>query len=140
MGNRCRRYAWCGLGPQYSSINRYPAGAPSDFYAYSPFPGAPAAEIPQRCEVQEPGNCRQDKPYIVVVQVLADGSLRVNQEPVQWENLDTRLRGAFKVRADRTAFVRGDRSVEFAVAARVIDCAAGIAPISLLTEHLGNDF
>ncbi|OLB26301.1 MAG: biopolymer transporter ExbD [Acidobacteria bacterium] len=100
------------------------------------------AEIPQACGVQEPGNCGQDKPHIVVVQVLADGSLRVNQVPVKWENLGTRLRGVFKVRADRTAFVWGDRSVQFAVVARVIDVmrAAGIAPIGLLTQPPGSDF
>ncbi|MBA0086625.1 MAG: hypothetical protein HRJ53_16715 [Acidobacteria bacterium Pan2503] len=47
------------------------------------------AEIPQARGVQEPGNCGQDKPHIVVVQVLADGSLRVNQEPVKWETWTT---------------------------------------------------
>jgi biopolymer transport protein TolR len=100
------------------------------------------AEIPQACGVQEPGNCGQDKPHIVVVQVLADGSLRVNREPVAWENLDTKLREIFKFRADRTAFIWGDESVEFAVVARVIDAmnSAGIAPIGLLTHQLGNDF
>jgi biopolymer transport protein TolR len=100
------------------------------------------AEIPQACGGQEPGNCGRDKPHIVVVQVFADGSLRVNQEPVKWENLDNRLRGVFKVRAERTAFVWGDGAVEFAVVARVIDVmrAAGIAPIGLLTQPLGNDF
>ena len=100
------------------------------------------AEIPQACGVQEPGNCGQDKPHIVVVQVLADGSLRVNQEPVKWENLETRLREVFHVRGERTAFVWGDGSVEFAVVARVIDVmrAAGIATIGLLTQQLGNDF
>ena len=70
-----------------------------------PHSQGPPAEIPQACGVQEPGNCGQDKPHIVVVQVLADGSLRVNQEPVKWENLNNRLRDVFKVRADRTAFV-----------------------------------
>ena len=40
------------------------------------------AEIPQACAVQGSENCGQDKPHIVVVQVLADGSLRVNQELV----------------------------------------------------------
>ena len=100
------------------------------------------AEIPEACGVQEPGNCGQDKPHIVVVQVFADGSLRVNQERVEWENLETRLREVSKVRADGTAFVWGDGSVEFAVVARVIDVmrAAGIAPIGLLTQQLGNDF
>jgi len=100
------------------------------------------AQIPQACGAQGPENCRQDKSHIVVVQVLANGSLRVNQEPVQWENLESRLREVFTMRADRTAFIWGDASVEFAVVARVIDVmrAAGIAPIGLLTQQLGNDF
>ena len=103
--------------------------------------GLPAG-IPQACEVRGSENCGQDKPHIVVVQVFADGSLHVNQEPVKWENLETRLREVCKLRADRTAFVWGDGSVEFAVVARVIDVmrAAGIAPIGLLTQQLGNDF
>ena len=101
------------------------------------------AQIHQPCATQGPEDCsggRQN--HIVVIQVLADGSLRVNQEPVQWENLDSRLRQIFKTRADRTAFVWGEASVEFAVVARVIDVmhTAGIAPIGLLTQQLGNDF
>jgi len=100
------------------------------------------AQIPQACGAQEPENCGQDKPHAVVIQVLANGSLRVNQEPVPWENLETRLREIFKLRADRTAFIWGDASVEFAVVARVIDAmnTAGISPIGLLTQQLGNDF
>jgi biopolymer transport protein ExbD len=94
------------------------------------------AEIPQDCKGCPP----VVKPSIVVVQVLADGSLRVNQEPVQWGNLESRLTEVFKVRADRTAFIWGDPSVEFAVVARVIDAmhSAGIAPVGLLTQQLGN--
>jgi biopolymer transport protein TolR len=100
------------------------------------------AQIPQACGAPGPENCKGDKPQPVVIQVLANGSLRVNQEPVPWENLDTKLRETFKFRADRTAFIWGDESVEFAVVARVIDAmnSAGIAPIGLLTHQLGNDF
>ena len=100
------------------------------------------AEIPQACGASGPENCGQDKPQVVVIQVLANGSLRVNQQPVAWENLDARLREIFKSRADRTAFIWGDASVEFAVVARVIDAmnTAGIAPVGLLTQQLGNDF
>ena len=94
------------------------------------------AAIPQECK-DCPGVV---KPSTVVVQVLADGSLCVNQESVQWENLESRLTEVFKVRADRTAFIWGDQSVEFAVVARVIDAmhGAGIGPIGLLTQKLGN--
>ena len=100
------------------------------------------AQIPQPCETQGSGNCGQDKPQAVVIQVLANGSLRVNQQPVAWENLDARLREIFKLRADRTALIWGDASVEFAMVARVIDAmnTAGIAPIGLLTQQVGNDF
>jgi len=100
------------------------------------------AQIPQACGDPRPENCKGDKPQPVVIQVLANGSLRVNREPVAWENLDTKLREIFKFRADRTAFIWGDESVEFAVVARVIDAmnSAGIASIGLLTHQLGNDF
>ena len=99
------------------------------------------AEIPQECKAPacDPRS-GVVKPGTVVVQVLADGSLRVNQEPVTWENLESRLTEVFKVRADRTAFIWGDQSVEFAVVARVIDAmhGAGIGPVGLLTQKLGN--
>jgi biopolymer transport protein TolR len=101
------------------------------------------AQIPQACQAQGPGDCSGgDKKQPVVIQVLANGSLRVNREPVEWENLDSRLREIFKLRADRTAFIWGDASVEFTVVVQIIDVmkAAGIAPIGLLTGQLGNDF
>ena len=99
------------------------------------------AQIPQACGASGPENCKGDKPQPVVIQVLANGSLRVNQEPVAWENLEARLREIFKLRADRTAFIWGDASVEFSVVARVIDVmnTAGIAPIGLLTQQPEND-
>lgn len=100
------------------------------------------AQIPQACGAPGTENCGRDKPRVVVIQVLANGSLRVNQQPVPWENLDDRLREIFKLRADRTAFIWGDASVEFAVVAQVIDAmnTAGIAPIGLMTRQPGNDF
>lgn len=100
------------------------------------------AQIPQECGASGTENCKGDKPQLVVIQVLANGSLRVNQEPVAWENLDAKLREIFKSRGDRTAFIWGDASVEFAVVAQVIDVmnAAGIAPIGLMTRQPGSDF
>lgn len=99
------------------------------------------AQIPQACGASGPENCNGDKPQQVVIQVLANGSLRINHEPVAWENLESRLREIFKLRANRTAFIWGDASVEFSVVARVIDAmnTAGIAPIGLLTQQPGND-
>jgi biopolymer transport protein ExbD/biopolymer transport protein TolR len=75
---------------------------------------------------------------IVVVQVLEDGTLRINQEPVNWDRLGPRLEEVFKLRASRVAFIRGDSPVEFGVVAKVIDTmhGAGIASVGLLTPEL----
>jgi len=75
---------------------------------------------------------------VVVVQVLEDGTLRINQEPVTWDRLGGRLEEIFKLRATRVAFIRGDSPVEFGVVARVIDVmhTVGIASVGLLTPDL----
>jgi biopolymer transport protein TolR len=75
---------------------------------------------------------------VVVVQVLEDGTLRINQEPVTWDRLGGRLEEVFKLRASRVAFIRGDGPVEFGVVAKVIDVmhTAGIASVGLLTPDL----
>ena len=76
--------------------------------------------------------------YVVVIQVHADGTLLINQEPVAWEALGGRLEEAFKQRASRIAFIRGDGPVEFGVVAKVIDVmhTSGIASVGLLTPDL----
>jgi biopolymer transport protein ExbD len=76
--------------------------------------------------------------YVVVIQVFADGTLRINQEPVAWDALSGRLQDVFKQRASRIAFIRGDGPVEFGVVAKVIDVmhTSGIASVGLLTPDL----
>ena len=75
---------------------------------------------------------------VVVIQVLADGTLRINQEPVSWERLGNRIQEIFKLRATRVAFVRGDGTLEFGVVAKVIDVmqSSGVASVGLLTPDL----
>jgi biopolymer transport protein TolR len=92
------------------------------------------ALIPQE-STQEPVKIPID---VVVVQVLADGTLRINQEPVAFDALGPRLEEVFKLRASRTAFIRGDKPVEFGVVANVIDVmhTSGIASVGLLTPEL----
>jgi biopolymer transport protein TolR len=78
------------------------------------------------------------QPAAIVIQVLADGSLRINQEPVAWDGLRARLEQIFGSRADRSAFVRGDGALEFQVVAGVIDTmrAAGVTSVGLMTPGL----
>lgn len=75
---------------------------------------------------------------LVVVQVLRDGSLRINQQPVAWPHLQARLEAVFKLRASRVAFVRGDGEIEFGAVARAIDVmrGSGITSVGLMTPEL----
>ncbi len=77
---------------------------------------------------------------LIVVQVFGDGTLRINQDPVQWQDLQGRLEEIFKMRASRVAFVRGDSAVEFGVVARAIDVmrGSGITTVGLTTPELEN--
>ena len=81
---------------------------------------------------------RSDPQPAIVIQVLADGTLRINQEKVSWDGLGSRLEQIFGSRANRTAFVQGDGALEFQVVARVIDVmrAAGVSSVGLMTPGL----
>ena len=94
------------------------------------------ALVPQQ-STQPPGTPPRDDD-VVVIQVLADGTLRINQEPVSWDRLGARIAEVFKLRATRVAFIRGDGPVEFGVVANVIDVmhTSGIASVGLLTPDL----
>jgi biopolymer transport protein ExbD len=77
---------------------------------------------------------------VVVVQILRDGSLRINQQPVAWLDLQPRLETIFKLRANRVAFVRGEGDIEFGAVARAIDVmrGSGITTVGLMTPELEN--
>lgn len=94
------------------------------------------AELPQPAP---PESARpKAEPDIIVIQVLDGGSLKINQQPVPWDSLRSRLDEIFSRRADRTAFVSGDSGIEFQVVAKVIDVmdSAGISSVGLLTPQL----
>src|ERR1700747_3434738 len=92
------------------------------------------ADLPQPAGAPE----ADPQPAAIVIQVLADGSLRINQEFVAWDGLQARLEQIFGSRANRTAFVRGDGALEFQVVAGVIDTmrAAGVTAVGLMTPGL----
>ena len=90
-------------------------------------------DLPQQTEVNP--SARSEA---VVVQVLGDGTLRINQAPVQWQDLQVRLEEIYKMRTSRIVFVRGDNALEFGVIARAIDVirASGITTVGLMTPEL----
>jgi biopolymer transport protein TolR len=95
-----------------------------------------------RVEIPQPASDtlapQKTEPNIIVIPVLDGGSLRINEQPVTWDSLRSRLEEIFSRRADRTAFVKGDSLIEFQVVAKVIDVmdSAGISSVGLLTPQL----
>jgi len=75
---------------------------------------------------------------LVVVQVLNDGSLKINQENSSWDTLEARLTDIFKTRAERVAFIKGDDNVKFELIARAIDVmhSANIDHVGLMTTKV----
>jgi biopolymer transport protein ExbD len=94
-----------------------------------------SADLPQQTETGP-----KTPPGVIVVEVFGNGTLRINQDPVQWQDLQCRLEQIFKMRASRVAFVRGDSVLEFGVVARAIDVmrGSGITTVGLMTPELEN--
>ena len=78
-----------------------------------------------------------DDGVIIVVQVLSDGSLKINEESVSWDRLAPRLEQVYKERVQKIAFIRGEAPVEFAAVARVVDVMRQLdLSVGLLTPKL----
>ena len=74
---------------------------------------------------------------VIVVQVLSNGELRINRDPVGWDELAIRLERIYSQRANKVAFIRGEAPVEFALVARVVDVMHGSGiSVGLLTPGL----
>ena len=86
-----------------------------------------APTLPERTVVIQVAWSQPDEPPV----------LKINNEDVKWEDLQTRLRDIFKLRAERVAFVLGDDDVDFQYVADVIDLAhgAGVERVGLLTQQ-----
>jgi len=79
----------------------------------------------------------------VVVQVINAGGgnrplLRINQDEVTWDTLQSRLEDIYKTRAEKVMFVKGDSDINFAEGAQVIDIAhtAGVDKVGLITAKV----
>lgn len=72
------------------------------------------------------------KPIVIQLEDVGESKrplLKINQEEVSWDALESRLTAIFKVRVDRVAFVKGDPEVEFEYVAQAVD----------ITHHAGAD-
>ncbi len=109
------------------------------FMAITPLtPKGLEALVPQPSPNQPQQQSQDILNKTIVVQVLANGKLKINQEDTTWEAMGPRLETIFKERAEKVAFVKGDDSVIFADVARAIDImrASGIDKVGLITAKL----
>ncbi len=76
--------------------------------------------------------------HTIVVSVDAARQVKINQDPIDFRMLGTRLEEIFKTRSDRVIFVKGDPALPFEVVAHVIDIAkgAGIDKIGLILKEI----
>lgn len=78
----------------------------------------------------------------VVLQVLAGPQghpeLKLNQQDVSWQDLQSRLADIYKLRAQKVMFVKADKNVPWQDVATVIDEAhgAGVNKVGLITAKL----
>ena len=74
----------------------------------------------------------------VIVQLFADGTLKINEELQTWDSLGGRMEEIFQRRADRVAFVRSQNTVLFSQVARAIDVirSHGVEKVGLITARI----
>jgi len=72
----------------------------------------------------------------IVITVRPDGTVRLNQEPVELKELRQRLKRLVRTATDHVVFVRGEKGLEFRAVAEAIDIAnwAGLDRVALMTE------
>jgi biopolymer transport protein TolR len=95
------------------------------------------AQIPQPDQKQ---TAPEPESHTIVIQVMwtkddQSPTVKINQDDVRWEDLETRLAEIYLKRAEKVVFVRGDDDVDFQYVADVIDLAhhAGVQRVGLLT-------
>jgi biopolymer transport protein TolR len=98
------------------------------------------ALVPQPPPPNAPKNTAPDR--TIVVQVIKGGGerpmLKINQDDVSWDNLESRLGEIFKTRAEKVMFVKADTDLPFQDVAQVIDIAhgAGVDKVGLITAKI----
>jgi len=99
------------------------------------------ALVPQPPKDKQKQTESNDRTIVVQVVQAAPGqrpTLKINQDPATWDDLQTRLTDIFKTRAERVMFVKGDDEVPFSDVAQVIDVAhaSGVDKVGLITAKI----
>jgi biopolymer transport protein TolR len=74
----------------------------------------------------------------VVIEVLKDGVMQINGQPVKETDLQKQLEDIFKTRATKVVFVKGDPDIDYRYVAQAVDDAkgAGLDKVGLMTPKV----
>jgi len=100
---------------------------------------SPTNSLGLSAQLPQPADSRALPPEAtVVVRVLAPDNLRINQDPVSWSGLSSRLQSIFSQRSEKVAFIEGGNGVDFADVARAMDImrSAGIDRVGFVSGNL----
>ena len=77
-----------------------------------------------------------DKAGGIVLTLEKDLSVKINQEPIGRDMLESRLKDLYMRRTDKTIFIRADRSLSYREVLRIIDIAkgSGIEVLGVVTQ------
>lgn len=94
-------------------------------------------QLPEQSEPGQAGASKQA--YVLTLE--RDRSVKLNQDPVPMDVLETRLREVFQRRTDKTIFIRADKSVLYKDVLRLIDIAkgSGIEVLGVMTQTYETD-
>jgi len=86
--------------------------------------------------IPQPADSKAPPQNDIVITILADGSYRLNQEALELPALQERLAALFRTGANQVVFIRGDKNLEFARVAEIIDLVhgVGVSHIGLMTN------
>ena len=74
----------------------------------------------------------------IVLNYTADKRMSINNQDLQLNELETRLRNIFEQRKDKTMFIAGDGGLRYGEIIAVIDAAkgAGVDKVGIVTEEM----
>jgi biopolymer transport protein ExbD len=72
----------------------------------------------------------------IVLTLESDKSIKLNQEPIPMDMLESRLRDLYQTRTDKTIFIRADKNVLYRDVLELIDIArgSGIDVLGVMTQ------
>lgn len=93
--------------------------------------------VPKPAQVAQPKNVKPDS---IIVDIDLDHTVKLNQQPITLEKLESTLTEVFRRRAVKNIFIRGDSSLPYGDVFVLLDIAkrSGVGDIALL-EKKGKD-